>query len=171
MQSAHLPRLLAHCFWADRLLLDALEQDPPLDAERLLAHVLTTEHLYFLRITGADPFPQDFWPSMDSTQRREQLTLNERHYLALIGQSIDLAQPVSYRNSSGKRFATPVVDMLFHVVLHGMHHRGQIVRVLRENGQTPPATDFIVYSRLHPESGWSVGDPTSNPSLQRAPSE
>ena len=50
----YLSRLIAHMRWADRIVADALEADPPPDAEavRLFAHVASVEHLWYSRILG-----------------------------------------------------------------------------------------------------------------------
>ena len=41
--------------------------------------------------------------------------------------------------------ATTLRETLHQLVSHSMHHRGQIIRRLRELGHVPPATDYIVW--------------------------
>jgi uncharacterized damage-inducible protein DinB len=40
-----------------------------------------------------------------------------------------------------------MADLIRHVVNHSTYHRGQLATQLRQLGQIPPATDFIVYRR------------------------
>ena len=46
----------------------------------------------------------------------------------------DLDGMVVYRNTKGEEFASTLVDILTHVVIHGAYHRGQIARVLGAAG-------------------------------------
>jgi uncharacterized damage-inducible protein DinB len=57
------------------------------------------------------------------------------------------ARRVTYRNSAGREFASPVEDILLHVALHGAYHRGQIAAALRGAGAVPEPTDFIAFAR------------------------
>jgi uncharacterized damage-inducible protein DinB len=41
-----------------------------------------------------------------------------------------------------------VKDILTHVGLHGVYHRGQIALLARQGGGTAVATDYIIYTRL-----------------------
>jgi uncharacterized damage-inducible protein DinB len=34
---------------------------------------------------------------------------------------------------------------MYHSVIHGVHHRGQIALILRELGYTPGNFDFLIY--------------------------
>ena len=59
----------------------------------------------------------------------------------------DFAREVRYTNSAGDSFANSVGDILTHVAMHGVHHRGQIAASLRANGAEPPALDYIRFAR------------------------
>ena len=53
-----------------------------------------------------------------------------------------------YHNTKREPFKQPTYQMLMHVFNHGTYHRGQLVTILRQLGQTKiPQTDFIVWSR------------------------
>ncbi len=49
-----------------------------------------------------------------------------------------------------EQYKTVVHDMLVHVFNHGTFHRGQLVTMLRQLGETDkiPSTDFITWSRV-----------------------
>ncbi len=59
----------------------------------------------------------------------------------------DLNKRVEYENSEGRTFANDVKDILFHVVNHSTHHRGQIMMDLRVSGIAPEPLDYIFYKR------------------------
>ena len=47
----------------------------------------------------------------------------------------------------GASFTNTVEEILHHVVMHGMYHRGQVALGVRHAGGTPLATDFIAFLR------------------------
>jgi hypothetical protein len=55
-----LKQLIQHMRWANEQVLDSLKETSVDDANRLFTHILTTEELYYLRINGQDPWPQNF---------------------------------------------------------------------------------------------------------------
>ncbi|MCE3283236.1 MAG: hypothetical protein K0Q66_1973 [Chitinophagaceae bacterium] len=55
----------------------------------------------------------------------------------------------AYQNTKKENFKQPVWQMLLHSFNHGSFHRGQLVTILRQLGETRiPATDYIHFSRL-----------------------
>lgn len=50
---------------------------------------------------------------------------------------------------------TTLLETIHQLASHSMHHRGQIIRRLRELGETPPTADYIawVWSKK-PEANW-----------------
>ena len=147
---AYFARLLDHAHWADARTLAALQGgDPPVEAVRLFAHVLTTEQIYHGRISGLDPWPQDFWPELSLTACASLVSINQDRYRRFLDEHSDegLRRHVRYRNSQGVVYHTLIADMLTHLMLHGEHHRGQIAQALRQSGSQPPVTDFIAFVR------------------------
>jgi uncharacterized damage-inducible protein DinB len=58
-----------------------------------------------------------------------------------------------YHTTKREPFKQPTYQMLLHVFNHGSYHRGQLINILRQLGQTKiPETDFIVWSRNHVKS-------------------
>lgn len=61
---------------------------------------------------------------------------------------MSLEHVFKYHNTKREPFKQPTYQMLMHVFNHGTYHRGQLVTMLRQLGQTKiPATDFILWSR------------------------
>jgi uncharacterized damage-inducible protein DinB len=143
-----LPRLLDHLVWADQRVADSLATLPAPDPEllRLYSHVLGAEATWLGRLTGqATDVP--VWPDLDLAACRALATRNHAQLKALPLDAASLARPVTYTNSRGATFTDTMEEILHHVCLHGMHHRGQVVRGVRLGGGTPLATDFIVFVR------------------------
>jgi uncharacterized damage-inducible protein DinB len=69
----------------------------------------------------------------------------EKSWRRLVGalSEDELARPVAYTNSKGERWTSAVVDILMHVVMHSVHHRGQIAADMRAAGFEPPYVDYI----------------------------
>ena len=59
----------------------------------------------------------------------------------------DVLRDVSYRDLKGNPWSTPLWQIVFHVVNHGTHHRGQAAGFLRSMGHVPPPLDLIAYYR------------------------
>ncbi|MEM7370498.1 MAG: DinB family protein [Bacteroidota bacterium] len=71
---------------------------------------------------------------------------NHQHTLKILDH-MELDTIIHYSNSKGQHFSNSVKDILFHVVNHSTHHRGQIVADIRKIGGTPMVSDYIFYKR------------------------
>jgi uncharacterized damage-inducible protein DinB len=146
---AELRRLFAYEAWANRRTLDALAAvaSPPPSALSRMAHVVGAGRLWLGRLLGETPAA--VWPALDLAACRagwEELERRWDSYLAALAPA-DLASSVDYVNSRGEPWSSPVGDVLTHVVLHGVHHRGQIAADLRSAGAEPAYVDFIEAAR------------------------
>ena len=147
----HLMRLLDHMIWADREVAASLE-DVPVDdrAREIYAHVIGAEQIWLNRILGEPDGP--VWPAPDDgtlIPLREDVADSYRDLLQ--GLTVDdLHGVVRYRNSAGREFGTPVLEILAHVFLHGAYHRGQVALLLRDGGSEPAPSDFIGFVRGAP---------------------
>ena len=156
----HLKRLIDHLAWADRLVLDALKRARDLDPAvvALYSHVLAAEHVWYVRLVGAEQrIP--VWPSL-SLEECERLAAETARQLGGYVASLapaDGSRAITYKNSAGAQFTSTVEDILLHVALHGAYHRGQITTALRSAGAIPNPTDFIAYLRGVPAARANVG--------------
>jgi uncharacterized damage-inducible protein DinB len=117
---------LVHVFAADRLWLARLNGDanPP----------YTTPADYRLSVLETDwPKVHDHW----------------RTWLAGLTEEVGAGE-FNYHDMKGRVWRQPLWQLVFHVVNHGTHHRGQTAGFLRALGRIPPALDMTVYYR---ESG------------------
>ena len=151
----YLQRLIDHLGWADQRVFEAVRgtaADPA--AVELLSHILAAEHVWHARLIGR-PTMMPVWPilSLDECQR---IAAENLAVLRTFVADLDPAAArvdVTYTNSAGQGFTTPVEDILLHVCLHGAYHRGQIASILRRGGTTPAATDYIAFIRGTPAAG------------------
>ncbi len=144
-----LERLLDHMEWANARALEAVRETGEEESLKLLAHVLATERVWMTRIRTDDSSQLEIWPDLtvDECERLMQENLERYRIFAESVSEAGLRRAVTYRNSSGTEFETPVGEILLHVMLHGTYHRGQIARELRRAGEEPVNTDFIQFLR------------------------
>jgi len=145
-----LQRLVEHMSWADSQVLARLRGAPEdTAAMKWYAHVLAAERIWHLRLHGQDWTTQRVWPALsldECAALAEQNSSQLRQFVARLKDD-ELERTITYTNSSGDTFTNTISDMLTHVALHGVHHRGQIAASLRANGVDPPALDFIRVAR------------------------
>ena len=161
MNSDYLKHLLGFHYWArDRVLLAA----EVLTAEQYarpmgnsfssirdtLNHVYLAEWIWYSRWNGVSPtaFPSDEIPDVAALRMRwSELERNVRGFLDAAGER-GLGRVISYRLLSGKEGASPLWQMVAHVVNHATYHRGQVTTLLRQMGVAPAqSTDMIAYFR------------------------
>ena len=159
MNAAEIRTLYGYNRWANRLLLRAAQllkwQDFTKDLRvshgsirGILVHILWGEWLWLRRWQGESPkqifAPQEFpdWNTVESRWHgieQEQITLMKNLTDEL------LSSRVSYENLEGVRWEYSLAEMTQHLANHSSYHRGQIAVLLRQLGQTAPATDFLVF--------------------------
>ena len=113
-----------------------------------LVHIFGVDWLWLERWRGVSPpaLPKasDF-PALESVKARWAKIERERE--DFINQLTDesLARRIAYVNLKGERWEYALGQMLQHVVNHSSYHRGQITTMLRQLGQAPASTDYLLY--------------------------
>ena len=143
--------LFQYTGWANDRMLTTMQaaESVPERAVELLSHLLRTQDVWFGRIEKTDHAALDFWVDEDLAACAERAETSAQRWRTALDEraTTDFDQLVSYSNSKGTHFETPLRDLLYHVINHGTHHRAQIALVLREAGIAPPATDYIYFVR------------------------
>jgi uncharacterized damage-inducible protein DinB len=147
--------------WANERMLDAVavltEEEltravggsfPSLRAT--LTHMVGAEWIWLSRWRGVSPtgLPESWdlsthaairerWRAIDAERAAYLETLNDEA----------LGRVVEYRQLSGAAYATPLWQLLRHVVNHASYHRGQVMMLLRQIGRPAVATDLVVFYR------------------------
>ena len=159
MEHAALTQLLAYHHWATDRLLDAVRALPaealaqPLGGSfgtgrGLLGHLLGAEQLWVERWQGRSPASM---PDVTGCETAEQFALaweatREAQRRVLRGRSdATLAAPLTYTNLRGETNTYPFSAVVLHLVNHGTYHRGQLAHLLRQLGQVPPSTDYLLF--------------------------
>ena len=145
----HLEKLFDFNDWANRRLIVALRKADSGDAVRRLSHVLVTEREYYERLFGKDSTGFDFWRELSIDECSTYAKENAALYESLLKKFDDegLGQTVRYYTSKGKAVKNTFREILTHVVLHSMNHRGQALTIMRKDGFKPPALDYIIFCR------------------------
>lgn len=136
--------------WADERVIAALANCPAAQEEALslLSHLLAAEHVWLARLerrASARPV----WPALSFADCEALAVENAAGYAAYLDHlsEADLAEIVQYKTTKGVECATPAIDILTHVVIHGAYHRGQIAKALGRAGTPATDTDYITYVR------------------------
>ncbi len=143
-------RMFAYDRWANRECLAAMKAAGSVSADTVgrMAHILSAQTLWFERILKR-PQSMPVWPSStveDCTALADEISSAWRNYLTQLATQLppgSLDHKVEYRNSKGEPWSSRVEDILMHVLLHSVYHRGQIALQMRSSGIEPAYTDFI----------------------------
>jgi uncharacterized damage-inducible protein DinB len=112
----------------------------------LFSHILNAHQIWNSRIQR-DQRPFGTWEMRAVEDYVEMNRRNHLHSRQIREQFPDMDTIIRYTNTRGDEFSNSVKDILFHIVNHSTYHRGQIAMLLRENGETPLASDYIAYRR------------------------
>jgi uncharacterized damage-inducible protein DinB len=136
--SALTPQELTHDFHtADRSVLGTL------------AHLFASDRLWLARLSGAPRAGfitdadrdigvlQTAWPELLEGWQTWASDLTDERAIA----------PVAFIDLKGASLNQPLWQLIFHVVNHGTHHRGQVSGFLRSLGHPPPPTDLADFYR------------------------
>lgn len=137
--------------WANSRVLASLANSESHNhkALQLMAHLLTAEKIWLLRLNGKFTVGVDKSPELTTTDCERLASENRKAFAEVLDkfEARGLDTKLTYKNLSGKEFSTSVNDILTHVFFHGTYHRGQIALVLRAAGTDPADTDFITFVR------------------------
>jgi uncharacterized damage-inducible protein DinB len=162
MNLQDLRTMLDYHYWARDRLLDALEPLSPDQITRdlgssfksileTIAHTYAAEWAWHSRWHGHSPtalLPADQFPDLASVRAAwSQHEAKMRAFLDELGED-GVSRVFEYRLLSGQAGASPLWEMLQHVVNHASYHRGQVTTMLRQLGAAPAKSmDMIAYYR------------------------
>ena len=158
-----LQTMVDYHYWARDRMLDALE---PLDADaynrnlggsfrsirETATHIYAAEWAWYRRWRGESPtalLAADRFADLAELRRAwTELEAQVRAFVDGLGDS-GVSRIVEYKLLSGHAGASPMWQMVQHVVNHASYHRGQITTMLRQIGAQPPKPlDMIAYYRI-----------------------
>lgn len=152
--TGRLQRLFDFDAWATQQVMEVLEKNPDLEkyqeALHLLGHLLNAQQIWYRRTIGQSFDDLELWPKHDLRKCETIYSDMPEKWSDLLNKHRENPDTlIAYQNTKGVSYETKLSDILYHVIIHGQHHRAQIATLFRESGITPPATDFIYFSRQH----------------------
>ena len=165
--------LYAYNRWATNRLLEAARLVSPADFTRdlgtshgslrgTLVHIVWAEWIWLQRWRGNSPklvFSQDQFPDVDAIASRwHEVDRDQQAFITTLTDD-HLLTRLSYENLQSQQWEYWLMHMMQHVVNHSSYHRGQVVALLRQLGETPPSTDFLVFfdeSARYEQAGTSL---------------
>ena len=138
---------IGYDLWANQKILDTLktikEETLLSECTRLFAHLFKAQIIWYNRTHGINE-ETEIW----GTYTLEECIslLNDSHAM-LEGLAARFGENFSYTNSAGDLFESSAEDIFEHVIIHGQHHRAQILTLLSRAGIPHPSTDYIFYIR------------------------
>lgn len=122
-----------------------------------VCHILMAEWIWLERWEGRSPKKGPEIPDWRSLMAGWSAVVDrQRNYLEGLNEP-DLTAIVEYRTMAGVESASPLWQLLRHVVNHSTYHRGQVTTLLRQLGAEAVATDLIFYYRDRPAAGTAAG--------------
>lgn len=111
--------------------------------KRSISHILNVHHIWICRLIGVKPDSEeyDILPISHWEQFAQQNYLQTIEFI----KDLDEGDTTDYHTEEGKPVSKDVVDVLYHILNHSAHHRGQISKELRDQGIEPPSFNFIAF--------------------------
>ncbi len=151
MTSSYLSHLFEYDSTVNRQLLNKLRSLQRVDekTKSIFSHLLGAKRVWIKRLNQEELSGIAIWPEMNWDECEALIEDNHTGYQQFLGDKTDseLESILIYKNSKGTVFQTPIREILMHVLFHGSYHRGQIARAIRESGEEPIPTDYILYVR------------------------
>ena len=141
-------QLFDYNFYSNKQLIEACTsmENVPEKSKELFSHILNAHHRWNAVLTTKKPEYESFqvhevgdWGDIHYE--------NQRSSFEIITNTDDFEKRLDYENSEGRLFTNTIQDMLFHIINHSTHHRGQIAMNFRASDIEPVPLDYINYKR------------------------
>jgi uncharacterized damage-inducible protein DinB len=113
-----------------------------------LVHTMSAEWIWLSRWKGSSPsamFGATDFPKLQSIQTRwKTIEAETQQYIDQLNPS-QLAEVVSYINTSDEKWAYPLWQQMIHQVNHATQHRSEVAAILTAFGCSPGDLDYLVY--------------------------
>lgn len=151
ISKSHLEDLFAYTRWAHKRAYESIGTITG-DSTRvlwLLNHILGAETVWYRRFSDPENANTALWLQYPPAEAYHELEAMGEKWQALLTATSEeaLLKPITFTNTKGLVFTHPAGQILNHVALHGMYHRGQLATAVREAGGTPAVTDYVAYVR------------------------
>jgi uncharacterized damage-inducible protein DinB len=141
-------QLFDYNFYCNKKLIEACGamNNVPEKSKEVFCHILNAHHMWNARIMGNEA-------TFTAFQAHEIEDWGDIHYenqrssFEITTNAEDFEKRIDYENTEGRLFITNLQDILFHIINHSAHHRGQISIDFRQNDIEPIPFDYINYKR------------------------
>jgi uncharacterized damage-inducible protein DinB len=137
---------------ANRKILETISNLPEKNEPiRLFSHLVICQHKWLNRITKEVPDSSLAWtgPVYSLEECRTLWELHTGKWITFLKElpEIQLQKDIIYQSSDGGNFSSTIEDIALQLNYHSIHHRAQIMTVIRAQGIAPPVVDFIFLNR------------------------
>lgn len=141
-------QLFDYNFYCNRTLIEQLGgvKKVPKKTQELFSHILNAHHIWNKRLLGED-WEYGVWQAHEVKAWEDIHYENQRTTFEIITNTDDFTKRVDYKTTEERVFTNELKDILFHIINHSTHHRGQILTDLRNNKIEPIPLDYIFYKR------------------------
>jgi len=137
--------------WANQKFINFLSQNTIKNDKvfSVLGHVSSAQILWLKRIIELEIEGYPLWKiySYDELSIMNEKSYNAWKEFIEDHNNDDFPEIISYKNTKGQSYDTPLNEIIHHVLYHGTYHRGQLAMLIRQEGFTPPYTDYIAFIR------------------------
>ena len=131
---------------ANRLYFEHLKPIPSSSRmQELMDHIVNAHAVWLDRMEDSE-MQASPW-RRHSQEERITLHTQLMERTASFISSTDLTHSFRYKNTKGNTFENTFNQVLFHIVNHGTHHRGQINLLLKRENLPTLVNDYIFYRR------------------------
>ena len=112
-----------------------------------MVHILSANKVWLARWTGktAAPLKADIIPTIEVLKKQwDAFHCEINNFVHGLGQDT-LDQPLQYTDFKGNTCSHPLCLQMQHKVNHSTYHRGQVVTLLRQQGEKVVSTDLLQY--------------------------
>lgn len=145
---SHFLKLFDYDAWANEKVAECILEKPIENQKIILlfSHLLAAQKTWLNRCLGNESQVKLWEMEKDWNHLRLANQQEWINYIQSLNEE-DFEQILSYQTSTGIPFKTALKDIFTHLINHGTYHRGQIIQLLKEERDSVPATDFILFVR------------------------
>jgi len=141
-------QLFDYNFYCNKKLIELCSEteNVPEKSVALFSHLLNAHHIWNSRILGKT-HELEVWQIHDIKDWGDIHYENQRSSFDITSDADDFELRIDYENAEGRLFTNTLQDILFHIINHSTHHRGQIMMDLRQHDIEPISLDYVFYKR------------------------
>lgn len=140
--------LFDYNFFCNKKLIEEFKgaKKMPEKSVSLFSHILDAHHIWNARLQGKLP-AYEVWQLQPVKEWSDIHYENQRNTFEIITNTDNFEKRIDYENSEGRVYSNTIKDILYHMINHSTHHRGQIAMDLRNHKMEPLLLDYIFYKR------------------------